>query len=472
MNSPKRSKRFRFQFSLRTFLVVVLLLGATLGIWVGMVQPIRNQWAAVEPILELGGRVETSPSDIPNWLKRLLPAGQTENIEAVFFNYHKATDEAVVALEKLPHLKRLYVEKAQLNSKHLKTIAKLKNLERLSLWDTGNLSNDDLTPLAKLENLEVLDMHGYGKANWKVLLPFRENQKIKIVQRLIYDGITIDDLSQLEDLKSVERFCEPLNSVCFNRCQISDLKKLLQYFPTIHSVWISFEGEIEPTYFSQLLQVSHDEPLEITLYNHQANNQPATSSQIRHLIRAAWDQLGPHCDLLGVETGNDRNQLILGFTKDMARLEVSIFINSDISPRFFKQLPMLPDVLIFKLIGYGGYLAPGMEHVLEKIPNVTEVDTFQASKYLTKFWGWLPNLEKVEKLTMRYDHTYTPSKALPRDFPEKFLLRKTLTELDISINRFETEVAKRFLDACPKLESFQFSGRKVSRDGKGGIRAR
>jgi len=419
----KSSKRF--QISLRTFLVIVLLFGTALGIWIGIIQPVRSQWAAVAPILKLGGRVETSPSKIPNWMKSILPAGQTENVEAVFFNYQAATNESIEALERLPHLRRLYLQRAQLNSEHLKTIARLQHLERLSIWGNEKLNNNDLIPLANLENLQVLDIH-------------------------------------------------PFQRTSLDSSNVSDLKRSLERFPKVTNVWVSFEDEIESTYFTQLLEISRAEPLEIILY---PNFSPHASrqSRVRRAISLAWEQLGPHCDSLKIETESqhpDVNQLIFRYTKDAKHVEVSFFISSEfkIPASFFEQLPMLPNIEIFTLLRHNDNLIPGMEQVLEKIPNVTKVSSYRAGKWQSKFWDWLSRLEKVEQLSII--HSTVAPEGIPSDFPGNSQLRKTLTELNIEMYVYDSELAHRFMNACPQLKSLKFNTREVERNDKGGLRVR
>lgn len=468
----KSSKRF--QISLRTFLVIVLLFGTALGIWIGIIQPVRSQWAAVAPILKLGGRVETSPSKIPNWMKSILPAGQTENVEAVFFNYQAATNESIEALERLPHLRRLYLQRAQLNSEHLKTIARLQHLERLSIWGNEKLNNNDLIPLANLENLQVLDIHQCRSADWKALLPFCENQKIRIVQSFARPGLGNANSTRLNDLKTVERFFSPFQRTSLDSSNVSDLKRSLERFPKVTNVWVSFEDEIESTYFTQLLEISRAEPLEIILY---PNFSPHASrqSRVRRAISLAWEQLGPHCDSLKIETESqhpDVNQLIFRYTKDAKHVEVSFFISSEfkIPASFFEQLPMLPNIEIFTLLRHNDNLIPGMEQVLEKIPNVTKVSSYRAGKWQSKFWDWLSRLEKVEQLSII--HSTVAPEGIPSDFPGNSQLRKTLTELNIEMYVYDSELAHRFMNACPQLKSLKFNTREVERNDKGGLRVR
>jgi len=51
-------------------------------------------------------------------------------------------------------------------------------------------------------------------------------------------------------------------------------------------------------------------------------------------------------------------------------------------------------------------------------------------------------------------------------------LRKTLTELNIEMYVYDSELAHRFMNACPQLKSLKFNTREVERNDKGGLRVR
>ena len=459
----KPSKWYRIQFSLRTLLVFTLLVGAAGGIWVGTIAPIRNQWIAAEPIFELGGRVETSPSNIPAWAKRLLPEGQTENIEAVFFNRQPATDEAIEALEKLPHLRRLYAERAQLTPEHIETIAGLKNLERLSVYGNENLLNEDLARLANLKNLEILDMHYCRNADWKALLPFRDNDKIKIVESFVGRSVRIKDPTRLDEFKSVSRFFPDLALVTLNSNLGSDLKKLLEYFPKVVNVRISFDDELDSIYFEQLLKVRRDEPFEVMFIKYRQDDLPSQKLRVQNAIRLAWEQLGPRCDSLEIKTNGthpDSNTLTFENTKGGTKFKVSIRAGSElkISEAFFENLPMLPNVETLTLNCWINGLIPGIKHVLEKIPNVTDVAANRANDWNRDFWDQLAKYEKVEKLAIFNDTTQ--AFFVPEVFPEKFMSRKTLTRLHVQLTHWDRELVERMQKACPQLKSFSLNGRQ------------
>ena len=117
------AKKRLFQFSLRTMLVLFLAAGICGGVWTRLIAPVRQQWAAIEPILDLGGRIETKPSNVPEWLEFLLEEGKTEVIEAVYFrcpdHLQPATDKTIEALKGLPHVKTLEIQQARLKPKHI-----------------------------------------------------------------------------------------------------------------------------------------------------------------------------------------------------------------------------------------------------------------------------------------------------------------------------------------------------------------
>ena len=119
------NKKRRFRFSLSTFLVVFTVIAGVLGVWLSLIQPTLVQWNAIRPLLERGARVETSPSDVPAWVKRFLPKGETENVIAVQI-IDQLHSRDIERLRDLPHLKRLNVERCGLIDKDVEQISQLQ----------------------------------------------------------------------------------------------------------------------------------------------------------------------------------------------------------------------------------------------------------------------------------------------------------------------------------------------------------
>ena len=109
MSKPSHTskRRFRFQFNLLTFLLLVSAIGVAAGVWMSWIEPVRSQWAAVQSFVERGAEVETSPSKLPDWMKSFLASGQTENIETLSFTYKTLEPDDLKCLSRLRYLKRL-----------------------------------------------------------------------------------------------------------------------------------------------------------------------------------------------------------------------------------------------------------------------------------------------------------------------------------------------------------------------------
>ena len=461
--STKRSLRFRF--SLRTLLVFSFLLSAVGGVWVGMVEPIRNQWRAAEPILELGGRIETKPSNVPAWLKALLPEGKTEDIEAVFFNYQTATDEAILALEKLPQLQRLYVERSNLQPQHIDSIAKLNQLRRLSIWGNRSLKKADLEKLARLENLDVIDMHDCSNADWKTLLAFRSHSKTKIINSFYPRQVIGEDIDQLVSVKHLLRHPGPFGSLNSNNAD--DLEKLRSCFPESEFVFVSIYGKVDDSYFAKSFQLCQADPFRMIVYPGAKNQISGEFLRERacHTIRQAWEQLGPRCSQVIIETDSghpDSNKL--GFrcantSGTTGTITVHLGNEYEIPQEFFKSLPLMPEIQSFSFRCYDDKLVNGTEHVLARLPNLTEVELNNVSSWHDSLWQGLAKLPQIEKLTINSRGRL--SNAMPENYPNGFEFRETLKHLSVKASYPTTEELKKLKSAFPNLQSF--NGKEIKK---------
>jgi len=96
-------KRRWYQFSLRTLLVLVLLLSMPLA-WIGRVlEKTRREQAVVAKIEMWGGKVEYHESALPPWIARHVR--QVRRVEIADFD---VTDVQLAHLKELPALKALY----------------------------------------------------------------------------------------------------------------------------------------------------------------------------------------------------------------------------------------------------------------------------------------------------------------------------------------------------------------------------
>lgn len=172
------NKKRRFRFSLSTFLVVFTVIAGVLGVWLSLIQPTRVQWNAIRPLLERGARVETSPSDVPAWVKRFLPKGETENVIAVQI-IDQLHSRDIERLRDLPHLKRLNVERCGLIDKDVEQISQLQSLERLLLLENGKLTNACAKHVIRLENLKFVDIHRTGM-DWRACHELKKRSDLEV----------------------------------------------------------------------------------------------------------------------------------------------------------------------------------------------------------------------------------------------------------------------------------------------------
>lgn len=149
------------------------------SIWISFFEPTHRQWRAARPLLDIGATVETEPRKESDWVALLMPSGWSENIVAVKFNRNQVTQRSLDALHELPYLKRLYMERAGVEDRHLVEIAKLKSLRRLSLWG-NSITDEGASVLAELPRLDVVDLTENSKVTWRTWYSFRDRKKTKV----------------------------------------------------------------------------------------------------------------------------------------------------------------------------------------------------------------------------------------------------------------------------------------------------
>ena len=240
MSKPAKPFKRRFQFRLSTFLFVVTAIGVSAGVWVGWVEPVRSQWSAVDPLLERGAQVETSPSNLPNWMKRFLPTGQTENIEALFFkDTTKLTSDDLKCLSRLPHLKRLYLERSGLNDEGVAWIADCPSIERLAIWGNSKVTNKSDSILASLPNLKLIDVHGTGM-DWRTMIEFYEKPQTKVIEDFRFWKVKSSELEVLAKINN-----RP-TSLDIAGADATTIPRMIRLFPNISFVDIAGSDALTP----------------------------------------------------------------------------------------------------------------------------------------------------------------------------------------------------------------------------------
>ncbi|MBI3468975.1 MAG: hypothetical protein HY000_38725 [Planctomycetes bacterium] len=166
-------RRHWFQFSLRTLLIVMLVIGVSLGL---LVNRARRQREATSAILKAGGSVlydyqkiadASKPNGFnpkaappgPDWLRNLVGAESFQEVVNVSLRDQPITDEDLEELEKLPKLEGLDLTNTQVTSAGLVHLAGLTTLRSLGLWNT-QVDDAGLQHIAHLHRLWQLNLDG------------------------------------------------------------------------------------------------------------------------------------------------------------------------------------------------------------------------------------------------------------------------------------------------------------------------
>ncbi len=162
MTDPTNRRRFRF--SLRTLLIVVVLLSLPLGWFALKLRQAERQRQAVEAIREAGGYVsydyEFSGQEPPSPARLTGLLGEDFFADVVYVNLDypaKAGDVDLEQVETLTALSGLSLSRTQVTDEGLVHLKGLTKLESLGLWDT-QITDAGLAHLKGLAGLETLSL--------------------------------------------------------------------------------------------------------------------------------------------------------------------------------------------------------------------------------------------------------------------------------------------------------------------------
>ena len=154
------------QFSLRTLMVLVVLVSAALG-WLGMkVRQARIRREAVSKLQEVGGTVyydydrdiDPRPSGL-KWAWDLLGHDFFLDVDSVNLQDCPVTDVGLVRLQPLTHLRWLSLTNTHVTDAGLEHLKGLRQLKRLELGSTG-ITDAGLEHLRVLSQLYELHLNG------------------------------------------------------------------------------------------------------------------------------------------------------------------------------------------------------------------------------------------------------------------------------------------------------------------------
>jgi hypothetical protein len=165
---PPKRKRRRFQFSLRTLMIFVLLCAVPCGWLAARMQRARRQKSAVDEIVKEGGWVEydyeidasgkwiprAEPTG-PEWLRRLLGSDFFANVVVAKVR----TDAGSRMLTGLSRLQYLDLRDAEITDAGLVHVTELSDLLVIDLFGT-KITDAGFEKLERLKTLETLLLRG------------------------------------------------------------------------------------------------------------------------------------------------------------------------------------------------------------------------------------------------------------------------------------------------------------------------
>ncbi len=170
---PAELKQGRwFQFSVRTLVVAMVLVGVGLGI---VANRARRQREAVSAISRVGGTVyydyqkanEKRPNAFdprklppgPEWLRRIIGPEFFQDVVMVNLKGKLVNDELFIELRKLRNLENLNLSDTTITDSQMAHLAHFHNLQYVALWNT-DISDEGLAHLAHLHKMYALILDG------------------------------------------------------------------------------------------------------------------------------------------------------------------------------------------------------------------------------------------------------------------------------------------------------------------------
>jgi Leucine-rich repeat (LRR) protein len=214
---PRR--RWRFQYSLRTLLIFVSIVGVLCG-WLGMfLQRVRHQRNVVVQIKTLGGEViydyqiagmqagnfPASPPG-PRIIRWILGDDVFAYVGAVYFKT-PVNNKDLPQLQELTHLKGVYLSSPGITDEWLKIISEIPNLQWLSLLVDKNITEEGLGRIKNIKTLEALSLCG-AAVNDSTLMQCEKlaNLNFLVLKETSVTDDGMENLVRLSQLHQLEIF--------------------------------------------------------------------------------------------------------------------------------------------------------------------------------------------------------------------------------------------------------------------------
>jgi len=201
-----KPKRRRFQFSLRTLIAFVLVVGTACGLLGRMVREVWLEKIAVGELRKFGASVQYWQEEeqrASRWLAGLLGA-DCPPVVAVQLTGARVTDAAAGHLAALTELQKLGLGHTSATDDGLKHLSQLTKLQTLDLGHTA-VTDDGLKHLGRLTRLQTLDL-GHTQIAGPGL---KSLQNLAGLQRLNlgYTPMTDEGLMHLKGMPRLQSLC-------------------------------------------------------------------------------------------------------------------------------------------------------------------------------------------------------------------------------------------------------------------------
>jgi hypothetical protein len=206
---PSTPRRRWLRFSLRSLLLIVVLIAIPLGwkmnrvhnqrVVVAEIEKIKGQ-VAYDSVVELVGHRQLLKG--PEWLRRLLGDDFFSDVEFVQIGGPQVTERTISQVATLPYLKWLHVRSNGISDDGLKYLAGKNTLEELHL-NSSSVTDKGVAQLAELQGLNRLEIgieHLSDSGLKRITTVLRQLDSLELVGTR---GITDNGLEQLANLDNL-----------------------------------------------------------------------------------------------------------------------------------------------------------------------------------------------------------------------------------------------------------------------------
>ncbi len=160
----KRWRIPRLRFSLRTFLVLICIIGALLGLAAHRIETGKQRWAKIAELQKLGVGVgftddfrQWTPDVIENmnWWQSWREADRAQNLTVVTFGAQTPAPRAFELIHDFPDIAIIYLDGQDVDDRLMDEVVRHKNILHLDLFKT-QITDQSLARLSELPNLNSL----------------------------------------------------------------------------------------------------------------------------------------------------------------------------------------------------------------------------------------------------------------------------------------------------------------------------